>query len=71
MRYDIIRNERDEEREDRSGRVRIRHTLTWDIVSDGVLYRECRTRKEAVSEAKILNRAVATPGRTPIAVIHH
>ena len=68
MTYEIIRNERDEEREGRDGRIRTRHTLTWDVVRDGVLYRECRTRKEATREAKELNATLPprADGRKPI-----
>lgn len=56
MNYEVVRNERIEEREDRTGRIRSRRVLTWDVVRDGTFYRECRTRKEAKREADELNR---------------
>lgn len=54
--YMVIRNERTESRERRDGsRIQDRRVLTWDVVRDGTLYRECRTKKEAVRECNRLN----------------
>jgi hypothetical protein len=70
MRYDIIRNERAEDRLHANGCIRKKHCLTWDVVKDGVLYMECKTRKEAVREAKALNATISREdGRTPIAAV--
>lgn len=68
--YDIIRNERTEDRQHANGCIRQKRCLTWDVVRDGTLYRECNTRKEALSEAKALNATISREdGRTPVASV--
>jgi hypothetical protein len=68
MKIEIIPNDNDKEREDRSGRVRVSHRRTWILLVDDEFRSEHKTRREAIEAGK--RTAVTDPitGRRPIPV---
>ncbi len=45
--WNILINEREECRESRNGRIYSRQVITYDVVHNGELVRECATEEEA------------------------
>ena len=72
-RFDVIRHERTEDRENRAGtEIVTRRVLTWVVTNNqGDFVDECHTRKEALEKANTLNRSMPRDerNRRPIATV--